>query len=106
MDERVPIADYNKLEAELAAARARIAELEQELAALKGDLHIEDLPPEKERTKLEEWQACYSSLFRQMNAQTQEIARLQAIEKAAEKMREVQDIEDAVDWEHQKEQGV
>ena len=34
MDERVPIADYNKLEAELTAARARIAELDEILLPL------------------------------------------------------------------------
>lgn len=50
-----------------AAIDAVTAPLLQEIAALKGELKLEDLPPEPERTKLDEWQACYAALFRQMN---------------------------------------
>lgn len=57
----------------------------QEIAALKGDLRLEDLPPEGARTKLDEWQACYAALFRQMN---------EAIVKQAPLMEVIQDASD------------
>jgi len=42
-------------------------ELKVEKEAWLGNLKIDDLPPEGERTKLQEWQAAYAALFQRLN---------------------------------------
>lgn len=64
-------------------SHAATAPLLQEISALKGELKLEDLPPESKRTKLDEWQACYAALFRQMQeAITQQAPLLEAVREA------------------------
>lgn len=73
------------------AIEAATAPLLQEIAALKGALRLEDLPPESERTKLDEWQACYASLFRQMQEViAQQAPLLDAVREAYKALEDVQ----------------
>ena len=61
------------------AMKTELSQLKQENAALKGELKITDLPSELAgRTKLEEWQACYASLFNKLNPVMEEITQLRA----------------------------
>lgn len=55
---------------------SQVKELQQERDAALGILSIDDLPPEGQRTKLDEWQACYAALFRQIHPVMKENRRL------------------------------
>lgn len=50
-----------------------------EMALQKGAKILADFKPEGERNKVEEWEACYAMLFKQLNDAVQEIRRLQNI---------------------------